>query len=104
MKTELEMVTEQNENISPELRLLTKGMTIAEHKILRCNRLSERVVGDSYATWITLCEATDPTSYHKWVTWIVVARPEGFRAESGHYFTDGEYEKAFGNYESRGGW
>ena len=79
-------------------------MTIAGHKVLRLNRLSERVVGDCYASWITLCETDDPNSYHKWVTWVVIARPNGFCAESGHYFRADDWEKAVGNYDKRGGW
>lgn len=90
--------------VAPEYRVLEKGMTIAGHTVIRCKRLTERVVGDCYATWITLCETNDPTSYHKWVTWVVIARPDGFHAESGHYFIRDEREKAVGNYERRGGW
>jgi len=98
------MTTTESNEIPAEYRVLEKGMTVAGHTVIRCKRLTERVVGDTYATWITLCESPDRSAYHKWVTWVVIARPEGFVAESGHYFTYDEREKAVGNYERRGGW
>lgn len=104
MKTELELITEQNETTPPEFRILTKGMVIADHTILRCKRLTERIVGDSYATWITLCESNDKKSYHRWVTWVVVAREDGFRAEAGSYYPATDWERAVGSYDKRGGW
>lgn len=104
MTTQLEAVQKHNEQVEPEFRLLTAGMTVAGHKVLRCKRLSERVIGDCYATWIALCEAQG-NEYHKWTTWIVIARDSGFLAESGHYFMEIDgIEKAVGSYEKRGGW
>lgn len=98
-----ESMTTQQE-VSNEYRVLEKGMIIAGHKVLRCKRVSERVVGETYASWIALCEAQGD-EYHKWVTWTVIAREKGFIAESGHYFMEIDgIEKAVGSYEKRGGW
>lgn len=104
MTTQLEAVEKHNEQVSADFRILEKGMIIAHHKVLRCKRLSERIIGESYATWVVLCEAQG-AEYHKWVTWIVAATPSGFSAESGHYFMEIDgIEKAVGSYEKRGGW
>jgi hypothetical protein len=97
------MTTTQQE-VPNEYKVLEKGMTIAGHTVLRLKRLTERVVGDTYASWIVLCETTDPKSYHKWVTWIAYANETGFHAESGHYFQADEWEMAVGSYDRRGGW
>lgn len=104
MMTQLEAVEKHNEQVDPEFRIVEKGMIIARHKVLRCKRVSERVIGDSYASWVVLAEAQGD-EYHKWVTWFVVARKDGFLAESGHYFMEIDgIEKAVGSYEKRGGW
>jgi len=96
------MTTTESNKIPAEYRVLEKGMTVAGHTVIRCKRLTERsLVGETYATWITLCEYPDQDRHHKWVTWLVIARPEGFTAESGHYFTHDEREEAIGNYERR---
>lgn len=96
-------MTAQQE-IPNEYMVLETGMEIANHKVLRCKRLSERVVGETYASWVALCEAQE-NEYHKWVTWTVIAREDGFIAESGHYFMEIDgIEKAVGSYEKRGGW
>lgn len=97
-------IEQYNVHAAPEWRILTKGMEIAGHTVLRCKQLRERIVGDTYASWIALLEANDRTSYHRYVTWVVIARPDGWLAESGNYFIDGEIERAVGNYERRGGW
>lgn len=93
-----------NEGVAPEWRILTKGMEVAGHTVLRCKQLRERIVGDTYASWIALLETNDSTSYHRYVTWVVIARPDGWLAESGHYFTDDDFERAVGDYDMRGGW
>jgi hypothetical protein len=96
-------MTAQQE-IPNEYKVLQEGQTIAStHKVVSCTRISERVEGDSYASWVALCENTVPYSYHKWVTWIIAARPEGWSAGSGHYFRPDEWESALANYETRGG-
>lgn len=87
-----------------EYRVLEKGNEVEGHKVLRCNRLTERVVGDCYASWIALVETTNANDYHKYATMVIVARPDGWLAESGRYFVGGDYEKAYGDYERRGGW
>lgn len=91
------------QEVSNEYRVLTPGDVVSDHKVLRCNRLTERIEGETYASWVALCEAPE-YEYHKWVTWVVVAHSSGFIAESGRYFVGGDYEKAYGDYERRGGW
>lgn len=102
MTTQLQAITKHNEQVEPEFRLLTTGMVVADHTILYCTRQGERVIGETYASWIVLAETTE-REYHKWVTWRVVATERGFFAESGHYFTADDWENAYGNYEKRGG-
>ena len=99
-----ETLEKYNSDVSPEWRILSKGMEISGHTVLRCKQLRERIVGDTYASWIALLETTDPSSYHRYVTWVVIARPDGWLAESGNYFCSDELERAVGNYERRGGW
>jgi len=102
MKSQLESVESHNEQVSPEYRIVQAGMIIANHRVLRCKRLSERVVGENYASWVVLCQA-EGNEYHKWVTWTVIARPDGFLAQSGHYFMEDDIEGAVRSYEKRGG-
>lgn len=90
--------------VDSEYKVLEKGMIVADHTVLRCKRLTERIEGDTYASWIALLETTDSESYHKYVTWIVIARPDGFIAESGRYFQAEDIERAVGDYVNRGGW
>jgi hypothetical protein len=104
MQTELETINDHNGQTQAEFNLLAKGMSISDHTVLRCKRLTERVVGDTYSSWIALCQANNKGSHHKYVTWIISARPEGFLAEAGHYFLSNEIERSVGDYEARGGW
>lgn len=90
--------------VQPEYRVLQKGDMVNGHKVLRRERHTEYVEGSTYASWIALLENTDKRAYHRYVTWLVIAGPEGFFAESGNYFAYDEYEKAYGNYEYRTGW
>ena len=84
-----------------EYKVLQPGDTVAGHKVLRCKRISERVEGDTYASWVALCDSMGNES-HRYVTWLVYAGPDGFRAESGHYFLeDDDYESAVGDYDKR---
>ena len=65
-----------------ELRIGDKvGST--QRTVVAHTKRSERVVGDCYATWVALC--VEETAFHPYVIWTVVARPEGFYAESGDY-------------------
>jgi hypothetical protein len=49
--------------------------------VIGCTRLCERVKGDSSSTWVAVCH--DPTAYHPFMVWNIIARPDGFMAEGG---------------------
>lgn len=71
----------------------TKRMVIA------CTKKSDRVPGDCYATWIAICMKEE--ELHPYVVWDVIARPEGWFAQSGNYcFT---LQQAIDYYYKRGG-
>ena len=68
--------------------------------ILALTKQTERIVGDSYASWTTVCYKSG-SDYHPFVVWTVIARPDGFMAETGNYaFT---LTEAMKYYENRGG-
>lgn len=77
------------------------GQTILEGKatIVDCTKLRNRVVGDVYASWTAICVREH--NLHPYVVWTVVARPNGFIAESGDYFET--LERALERYRNRGG-
>ena len=69
-------------NLDNELRIgdivgTTNRMVIA------CTKRSERIPGDTYATWVAIC--CKEGEYHPYVVWNIIARPEGFVAENGDY-------------------
>ncbi|NBO54624.1 MAG: hypothetical protein EBU84_08520 [Actinobacteria bacterium] len=99
METQLEAVLHHNRQVGADFALLTHGMEINYHKVLECQRLTERVVGDSYSSWIALCESLDSATWHKWVTWTVVATSVGFFCQAGNYFQD--YDDAYESYWNR---
>ena len=74
--------------------VLPNGRTVVD-----CRRKSERVEGDSYASWITICHKDG--EFHPYAVWTVVALPDGWYSEQGDYsFT---YEEALVDYRQRGG-
>ena len=88
----------------------TDDKTFAEPKIgeivslgatvLALTKRYDRVIGDSYASWVTVCYKSG-TDYHPFVVWTLIARPEGFVTEHGDYaFT---LTEAMSLYEKRGG-
>jgi hypothetical protein len=52
--------------------------------VLECEKQRERVVGDTYASWKALCFLPQ-NNFTPFVVWTVIARPNGFVAESGEY-------------------
>lgn len=67
--------------------------------VIVSTKLADRVPGDSYARWITICHKEG--EYHPYVVWDIYARPNGFAAGSGDYcFT---IEDALTIYRKRGG-
>jgi len=71
----------------------TKRMVIA------CTKLADRYPGESYARWIAIC--VKDGEYHPYVVWDVIARPEGWSAQSGDYtFT---IQEEVVQYKKRGG-
>lgn len=74
--------------MSAELNVLNKlcvgdvvGTT--NRTVVACTQITERIPGDSFATWVAICHKEG--QYHPYVVWTVVARPEGFHAEGGDY-------------------
>lgn len=85
-------------NLNNELRIgdivgATNRMVIA------CTKKADRVPGDTYATWITICHKEN--ELHPYVIWTVIARPEGFAAENGDYCST--LAQAVSDYKKRGG-
>lgn len=67
--------------------------------VIACTKLTDRIPGDSFATWTAIC--VKDNAHHPYVVWTVVARPEGFYASNGEYcFTIQEAVKL---YNQRGG-
>jgi len=62
--------------------------------VMKCTKVRDAVPGDTFTTWVAICYLAD--AYHPWAVWTVVARPEGWHAESGDYCFDVvEAEKYF---------
>ena len=67
--------------------------------VIACTKRGERIVGDSYATWVAICHKEG--EYHPYVVWTVIARPNGWLAEGGDYRST--LEEAVEAYKGRGG-
>lgn len=67
--------------------------------VLMRTKVSERIVGDCYASWTVI--GVKITEYHPYVVWTVVATSKGFFAERGDYFF--ELKDARKRYQERGG-
>lgn len=96
----LEMVIASNGATEAEHRVLAEGMMINNRMVRRFTRVSERVIGDTYASWIVLLEGTHD-DFHRFVVWRVIARPAGWSCESGDYTHT--WEEGVEAYEARGG-
>jgi hypothetical protein len=70
-----------------------------DRMVIAYTKRNERVVGEVYASWVAVC--VDETAFHPYVVWTVVARPEGWYAESGDYCET--LDKALEAYKKRGG-
>ena len=67
--------------------------------VIACTKKAERIPDDSYAHWVALCHKDG--EFHPYVVWNVIARPEGWSAQNGHYsFT---LQEALKDYTKRGG-
>ena len=68
--------------------VLTPGTIINNGaSIVTCLQTGTRVPGDTYASWRAVC-VRPGKNYHHYAVWTVVARPDGWHAESGEYFHD----------------
>jgi hypothetical protein len=70
-----------------------------QRMVLMRTKLSERVVGDCYASWVVI--GVKITELHSYVVWTVIATSKGFVAERGDYFA--ELIDARKRYQERGG-
>lgn len=100
---DIEAIRKHNSSVEHEWRILAQGERVSGHTVIMCTKLRDRVVGDSYASWIALLETNNPDSYHRWVTWNVVAVPDGWLAEGGNYFRGKFMDEALADYHARGG-
>ena len=94
-------IAASNEQTAPEYRLVCPGLTINVHgddiTILDCEKRSERVIGDSYASWIVLIERDAAKHRDPFVVWGLIATPNGWELQHGTYCqTLEEGRKAFG--------
>ena len=85
-------------NLDNELRI---GDIVGDTNriVILSSKRADRVPGDTYATWITICYKEE--ELHPYVVWTVIARPEGFAAEHGDYCLT--IEQALTYYKKRGG-
>jgi hypothetical protein len=80
---------------------LTLGEVIASGvTVLALTKTGNRELGDTYASWITLCY-NESNPFHKFAIWTVVARPSGWERYSGDYCDT--LTKAVACYSERGG-
>jgi hypothetical protein len=80
---------------------LTLGEVIAtEITVLALTKKNDREIGDSYASWITVCYNPN-NPFHKFAVWTVVARPSGWERYSGDYCDT--LTQAVACYSERGG-
>jgi hypothetical protein len=89
----------QNElNLLNQLRL---GDIVGDtnRMVIAATKKADRVPGDSYAVWVAIC--VDEDAYHPYVVWDVIARPEGWFAQSGDYAST--LQHAIDYYHRRGG-
>ena len=72
-------------NIDKAMNEVTEGTVVnTTAVVLKCQKQFDRVVGDCFASWLTICfDGANPN--HPFVVWNVIARPEGFHAERGDY-------------------
>lgn len=82
-----------------ELHIGDKVGSGAERTVIVKHKRSERIVGDTYASWVAICHAEG--ELHPYAVWDIIARPEGWHAESGDYRKT--LEEALIAYKSRGG-
>ena len=71
----------------------TKRMVIA------CTKIADRDPGESFAVWVAIC--VKEHKLHPYVVWDVIARPEGWIAQSGDYVLT--LQQAIDQYHKRGG-
>ena len=88
-------------NIDKAMNEVTEGTVVnTTAVVLKCQKQCDRVVGDCFASWLTICfDGSNPI--HPFVVWNVIARPEGFHAERGDYRKT--LIDALAAYEARGG-
>lgn len=71
-----------------EHAVLTPGTIINNGaSIVDCIQVADRISGDTFSSWRALC-VRPGKNFHDYVIWTVVARPDGWHAESGDYFHD----------------
>jgi hypothetical protein len=82
-----------------ELRIGDKVGEPTARTVIAYTKRGERIVGETYASWITIC--AEEEAFHPYVVWTVVARPEGWYAEQGDYCKT--LDEALEAYKKRGG-
>jgi len=84
-----------------EYNTLMLGDIVGDTKrmVIACTKLADREPGESFAYWVAICVKED--AHHPYVVWTVVARPEGWHAQSGEYCTT--LDEAITIYKTRGG-
>ena len=68
-------------------------------KVLALTKVGKREIGETYASWVTVCHRDN--AYHPFVVWTVIARPEGFSCATGDYLFN--LPDAMKHYGLRGG-
>jgi hypothetical protein len=102
MITQLEAVTQHNEQVAPDFRTICRDLVIdvngvGKVRIVDFVRTGERIIGDVFASWKVLVERNG--SHDPFVVWTLVATDQGFVVQSGSYCAT--LEQARKAYESR---
>jgi hypothetical protein len=79
-----------------ELRI---GDIVSGRTVIAGTKRNERIVGEVYATWVAIC--ANEEEFHPYAVWTVIARPEGWSAQSGDYCKT--LDEALEAYKARGG-
>jgi hypothetical protein len=96
-----ELIDEPTHGYDHETASLTPGTVLPNGAtVVKCIMATMRVAGDTYASWKAVCVRAG-ANYHNYAVWRVVARPEGWHTESGHYFHT--LEEAIAHLEGRHG-
>lgn len=108
MRTEVEAVLLSNETTDAEYRVICEAFPIEYETdkfvhVEAFHKITERIKGETYATWTVLCYRDDLEAgeavVHPYIVGTLVAHPEGFTLMGRDYCTS--YDEALKIYKTR---